>query len=341
MGIKRADSFMNISRKSRVGLGTIPLWKGEEIKTIEIPRIARGGNNAGVKLPISFDSEIFMEFLGWFLSEGCVIKRPVNYSYRIVIYQSPSVHREGYEEIYNVVKKMGFSPQRRKDGVSFQSKDLSEYLLRFGKDCYTKKIIPEIKNLSKHLLAKMLTSLIKGDGRKNNSGGGFTYASVSKTLADDVQEIALKCGYRSTLVKEKRKPECIILGRKYSQVDIYLVGINRPSPICYASPNIVKYTGNIVCVTAEDNNIILVRRNGRAIWAGNCKSFNEATAFYFDPKQFLYSIYKPKPWKIISNVWNSNGNIEIVLEKISEETGNEIFEQMQKEREKQGTKYGN
>lgn len=70
------------------------------------------------------------------------------------------------------------------------------------------------------------------------------------------------------------------------------------------------------------------------------KSWNEATPFYFDPKQFLYSIYKPKPWKIISNSWNANGNIEIVLEKISEEDGNKIFDLLEAERAKQGVKYG-
>lgn len=44
---------------------------------------------------------------------------------------------------------------------------------------------------------------------------------------------------------------------------------------------------------------------------------NEVTMAYFDPLDFsgLWRIYKPKPWKIISNTWNNGGTLEIVLEK--------------------------
>jgi hypothetical protein len=41
---------------------------------------------------------------------------------------------------------------------------------------------------------------------------------------------------------------------------------------------------------------------------------NEATFTYFDPDHPLYSIYKPKPWKLTRNSWNANGNIEVILE---------------------------
>ena len=45
---------------------------------------------------------------------------------------------------------------------------------------------------------------------------------------------------------------------------------------------------------------------------------NEATFTYFDPSKGLYGIYKPKPWKLIRNNWLPIGNMEIILEKISE-----------------------
>lgn len=44
---------------------------------------------------------------------------------------------------------------------------------------------------------------------------------------------------------------------------------------------------------------------------------NEVTWAYFDPLDTsgLYNIYKPKPWKIISNFWQVQGFMEVVLEK--------------------------
>jgi SAM-dependent methyltransferase len=51
------------------------------------------------------------------------------------------------------------------------------------------------------------------------------------------------------------------------------------------------------------------------------KTWNEATATYFDPSQFLFNIYKPKPYKIIRNDWFQGGNLEVVLEKLPEAHG--------------------
>ena len=47
---------------------------------------------------------------------------------------------------------------------------------------------------------------------------------------------------------------------------------------------------------------------------------NEATFLYFTPKSpILYGIYKPKPWNVISNVYNFCGNLEVIMEAIKEE----------------------
>lgn len=46
---------------------------------------------------------------------------------------------------------------------------------------------------------------------------------------------------------------------------------------------------------------------------------NEATFLYFTPESPLYNIYKPKPWKVISNNFMMNGNLEVVMEAIKDE----------------------
>lgn len=50
----------------------------------------------------------------------------------------------------------------------------------------------------------------------------------------------------------------------------------------------------------------------------------ERTWAYFDPLEpntngQLYSIYRPKPWKILKNVWEAGGNLEIALQKRGED----------------------
>lgn len=50
----------------------------------------------------------------------------------------------------------------------------------------------------------------------------------------------------------------------------------------------------------------------------HCNPRNEITWAYFDPTHpsGLYTIYCPRPWKILLNSWHIDGNMEVVLEKI-------------------------
>lgn len=49
----------------------------------------------------------------------------------------------------------------------------------------------------------------------------------------------------------------------------------------------------------------------------HCNFINETTMHYFDPlsETQLYQFYRPKPWKIVQQVFNPAGNLEVLLEK--------------------------
>ena len=313
----RADKLLKY-KNHHVGRGyaIFNYTNNEEKNTFSIDRVIRGGNNASKKLPIEFNSEDFFSFLGWYISEGCIYSK--NNNYRIIIYQSKEKNKEKYLEIESLIRRLGFSPKCRYEDISFSSKDLYYFLKQFGENCYTKNIPSFLKQHSKNLLKKLLRTLILGDGSKN--GDGFSYATVSKQLADDVHEIALKCGYRAIVRKENRDEKtCIIRNKEYKQKDIYFVGISQSQEIHYPKPVEIDYSGKIVCITTERNeHNILVRRNGKPIWSGNCNPRNEATWAYFDPthQSRLWLVYQPRPWKILINAWHVDGNMEVLLEKM-------------------------
>ncbi len=58
----------------------------------------------------------------------------------------------------------------------------------------------------------------------------------------------------------------------------------------------------------------------------HCNGWSEATFQYYDPRFPLYNIYKPKPWLIAFGFpcWQINGNLEILLEKITESQAEKI-----------------
>ena len=50
----------------------------------------------------------------------------------------------------------------------------------------------------------------------------------------------------------------------------------------------------------------------------HCNGWNEATLAYFDPRESLYPVYRPKPWHITYAFWRIYGDVEATFEKIAE-----------------------
>ncbi len=123
----RADTFCSINTRSRKGMSTFT-WDGEKTKAIEIPRIySRNGKQANNV----FDAESFMEFMGWYLSEGClkISKRPY---YTIQIAQSKKINPNNYARIIGVVKRLGSKPYLSDNYITISNKHLYNYLKPLG-----------------------------------------------------------------------------------------------------------------------------------------------------------------------------------------------------------------
>jgi UDP-glucuronate decarboxylase len=101
----------------------------------------------------------------------------------------------------------------------------------------------------------LFDALMLGDGSRR--GNAYAYYSKSKRLADDVQELALRCGFAASVVSHA-------VGR-----DLYRVNIRPALESNLVAPERFFYAGHVYCVNVR-NHVICVRRNGRAAWCGNC-----------------------------------------------------------------------
>ncbi len=222
--------------------------------------------NTIIKTKVIFD--IWAEFMGWYLSEGCCIKN------RITIVQYKKTHPTYFEEIKSVITKMGYkyNIDNKETHIIFNSIQLGSYLKQFGLS--SEKYIPdEIKNSSQRQINIFLDSLFKGDGCfiKGSYSKGYknkwldkyySYSTVSSKLAYDVCEMLMKTGkgfriHKYNPNKENHKEQYIItVSNKYTspRVDIH--------------PKIVEYDDKIWCVEVPNKTIYAIR-NGKGIWTGN------------------------------------------------------------------------
>ena len=220
-------------------------------------------------------------FMGFYLAEGSAIWNSSDRPYERVKRSGYRIHlaqvagRKGgdkgdvRQQMIALLQRMGLSFKERKDGVLLWDKGLWHQLIVLGNK-YTKRIPPEFKNLPPDKLKTLLHWMILGDGWMRQDC--CAYFTVSRQLADDVQEIAIKCGWSATIRQRASRP--YPRPGKPGRASIgYIVNIQKRTKSHYlrGPQNYVRrmpYDGAVYCVSVP-NGIVLVRRNGKPLWSGN------------------------------------------------------------------------
>lgn len=237
-------------------------------------------------LPIS-DLE-YLSLMGWYLSEGCFTKKrgKITGLDDLRISQKKggrlsSYLMNFYEQLKDTIRCRIYCYKRKPN--AYNPQEIEEMLLvvreksiveRIYKDCNSlkEKRIPRWAfNMSKRLMDTLLNALCLGDGTvRNTSLKSWIYYSSLKNLADDVQELALCCGYETSLYGpyEEERDGCII--------SMYQVHINKnvsQFDRLERTRNLNKVdvvNKRIVCFTVL-NRTLITRRNGHVAFQGNSK----------------------------------------------------------------------
>jgi hypothetical protein len=260
-------------------LKTIPKWKGEDRELFELPSMVytqrnklTGRVNQHTLPPLRFKMDDWLEFLGYYLSEGS-LKAPNKNGgggYCIVLSQNPGWKRE---KMKRCIKRLGFNVIESGHNLIFVSKQVYFYLKKLGK-AHQKYIPEEFKELSRRQLRILIRAMLLGDGSKLGKHS-WSYRTVSEKLRDDFQEIVLKAGFGSTIWKPRKQTSYMrgrVIRSRFPVWDIS-VTTKRTTPTIYekhgcGKEGFVDYDGMVYCVEVP-NHIILVRRNGRPVWSGN------------------------------------------------------------------------
>lgn len=221
-----------------------------------------------------FDADTFLEFLGWYLSEGCVFK-----SGTIAIAQCIPRKRE---LIKKCLDRMGVRyTERETIFLVSLPPGLVTHLRCLGKAW--EKFIPRFYlDLPPRQLRILFDSMVSGDGhitKRKHTGreDRISYTTTSKRLADDMQELILKLGYsasirdrnnigRKTMLKIRPFNPCISRHMGYDLEVRY----REYFDLRRMNKEYINYNDTVYCLTTEPYHIIYVRQKGKAIWCGQC-----------------------------------------------------------------------
>jgi hypothetical protein len=281
-----------LSKKKWYKLQSFANWQGKHIDTVNV---------IGTDIP----AELYMKFLGYIVSEGCVYTNYKNGRYDALIEVSQNTTSDCYDDIRYSINKLAELLNKNcinyirpaKKELNYQEawsgringKDLTAFFkneisTNVNEKCnaYSKRIPRWALELDKPLLSILLNSLVKGDGTETTSkygtnSKGYSYCTVSKQLADDVYELVYKCGYVPSITTHNRKErnEYYITwsNTNYGNEPCLYTG-NRhnwtPNTGGGINVEIKSYKGIVWCFETKTG-LFITRRNGKITVQGNSK----------------------------------------------------------------------
>ena len=239
-----------------------------------------GGHYTKTLSDIQINRTLFLKFLAWYLSDGSTYYFEKENKYVISISQAETernIKNNTVNDIKNIIHEMGFNCRYDGHNIKFTNRVLGKFLKQLGKS-YDKYIPYDIFSFFDKESAKIfIDEYFRGDGSIDKNGCGKLYTS-SKVLRDQLYTLCFMAGYTcSYMSRGTIGDKVIIKGVECTQNHIQYVlnvsmGKRNSCPYIQISDHRSEiYVNNfpVYCVEVP-NHIIFVRRNGKAVWCGNC-----------------------------------------------------------------------
>ena len=235
-------------------------WDGHNNKTI----IING---------LSYDLKEFAYLFGIWATDGSY-----NNLKTVTITQNKIDVRKKIEE---TLIKLNIPYSILSDGAFYLKREFSSFFDEYGKKM--NRFIPSIiKDSSPDIILKCLEGIIDGDGDNSNETKnglfGSRRISICKNykMLSDIQEMLYKVGFASSYKIRKsgnkflKSENRLIKGDEYFTISIKNKKVFEHSYKQFKNDSWVDYDDMVYCVTLEKFHTVLVRRNGKSIWCGQC-----------------------------------------------------------------------
>lgn len=242
-------------------------WKGVMDHRFTLPGLPSSVGYSGCD-PKSFRMNDWLEFLGYYLSEGGRCTRPAC----LKLSQRESVNPEKTAKIRACMVRLGIEfseyPNHKTGDVNWTicGKQFWKWVdENIGAACDSKRIPRQFLELSQYQLQILFDAMMLGDGsldlREGNRNG--CYMSTSKGLCEDFQELCIRLGLRSTLSLHKEASGNRKTGWRVSWSYGRDFAYNDP-----CETDRVPYKGKVYCCKVPKG-FIVTERHGRIGYQGN------------------------------------------------------------------------
>lgn len=289
-GAWRVSPVEDMEQHPRVHFRSSVVWaEGQRLDyfDVPVPTSIQARNTAQVA-PLRLPAETYLSLLGWFVSEGSV--RPQMTEVTLTQKKPATLMK-----LRRLIAESGLSfreslhPTTGVTSFDVKDADLAEHFASLGGKSADKALPAWVLDLPFDQLQVLFDALMAGDGSVDprEDRRNLAYYTTSARLADQVQEIALKLGYRAklhvsppgTYAGPEGNPTYRVLMTEAQEIEVSLTkNLQR-----------VSYTGQVHCFTVPTG-IYVTRRNGCVAVQGNTAyaSYVVAEAQVFEPERELF-----------------------------------------------------
>ena len=246
--------------------------KSENVKWLSrIKRNCSGSiqESGTIEIPNKIDPVQWCKFLGLWIGDGSVVSKEAK-GYKVDIRQIKTNNHPWIENVLNNIK-VYWTKNSGDTRFQFSDREVYEYLEKLGKQPVRRIPRDIILNGSLKMLESMIEGLVISDGTIKK--GTKVIYTISRGLCDDIAECFVRLGMAVHITSrqprtEKHKSSD---GRDFWSKSVCYCVTGASVRINYAlhKPEVVKYDGMVYCVTVPSH-VILVRRNDKIVWCGNC-----------------------------------------------------------------------
>lgn len=206
------------------------------------------------------------------------------------------------EKLFSVLQQMDISYKYNPGThrVNIYNKSLYKHLKPLSVGAGYKTLPLYVWNFSKEECRCLLQGMLLGDGSKTKQSMTWSYWTSSIKLAEDVQRLALHCGWSANMIlldSRKKGKELITKDGRIikSNFDNYRVSIittkNEPTVnhghIHQQHTQIeewIDYCGKVYCIEVPSH-IMYVKQNGKPYWSGNSRSSQKGVCGLLLPQE--------------------------------------------------------
>lgn len=265
------EKIEDVADKSRSYFKTSGLYsKGLDYDVVDYFSVPTSEYHGGVAAKdediVFIPSCLFMEWLGCFIADGCITQRGCAIKIGAKKERKVLAFASLHEELEDYGFRVRISEEKAGTYYTISHKGMAQLFAEVAGDCSETKTIPNLAfGYSSTDLRVLFDALMFCDGTMDSREGrtSGSYSTVSRSLADSFQRLAVLMGYR-TLLRTDRPGE-------YGVRPVYRILLSQKATCQILTSKHIRretYTGRVYCFSVPTG-IFVTRRNGKVAFQGN------------------------------------------------------------------------